>query len=222
MYETNVVSVINPTYMLSFAYKWLGDKHVTTHALPDYKRYRKDKLDDGKLVTDLHRLMGEADIIVAHNGDAFDIKKSNARFIVHGLPPTPPLKTFDTLKAARNHFRFDSNKLNDIGQYLGVGKKLPHTGIHLWRGCMRGDPKSWRTMRRYNAQDVRLLEAVYLKIRSWSSSHPDVRMWTDRPGCPQCHSDNIWSRGFNVAKTRKTQRLQCRDCGTWFPGKVIK
>jgi hypothetical protein len=48
-----------------------------------------------------------------------------------------------------------------LGHFLGIGRKLNHTGKALWLGCMSGDPKSWKKMRRYNQQDVRLLEAVY-------------------------------------------------------------
>jgi hypothetical protein len=166
MYEANVLSVERPTYLLSYAMKWAGQKTVHTRCLPDYKLYNKDKENDRELAKDLWKMMDEADVIVGHNGDAFDIKKANARFITHGLTPPSPSKTIDTLKIARRVFKFDSNKLDSIGGYLGVGRKLPHTGIHLWLGCMGGDPKSWRLMRRYNAQDVRLLEQVYLKVRA--------------------------------------------------------
>lgn len=222
IYDTSLIHVVKPTYMLCFAVKWSHKKDVETFALCDYPDYAKDRTDDRLLVGDLWKVMDRADIIVAHNGDSFDIKKSNARFIVHGLPPPSPAKTVDTLKIARKHFRFDSNKLDNIGRYLGVGRKLPHTGKDLWLGCMAGDPKSWRVMRRYNAQDVRLLEAVYYKVRSWSSSHPDLRVWTGRTGCPACKSQNIQCRGFNVAKSRKTQRTQCRDCGHWYSGRIIR
>jgi uncharacterized protein YprB with RNaseH-like and TPR domain len=222
MYEANVISVQQPTYILSYAMKWAGQDRVTTRALPDYPLYKKDKENDRDLAKDLWKMMDEADIIIGHNGDAFDIKKANARFITHGLQPPSPSKTIDTLKIARRMFKFDSNKLDSIGGYLGVGRKLPHTGIHLWLGCMNGDPKSWRTMRRYNAQDVRLLEQVYMKVRAWAPNHPNLTTYTDRPGCPTCHSTNVQRRGVAVAKSKKRHRFQCQDCGTWFPGAVVK
>jgi uncharacterized protein YprB with RNaseH-like and TPR domain len=49
--------------------------------LPDFPRYKRSKHDDKDLCGLLHRLMDEADIICAHNGDAFDIKKINSRLI---------------------------------------------------------------------------------------------------------------------------------------------
>lgn len=221
-FEQNVVGVERDTYMLSFAVKWEGQERVKTYALPDYPGYSRNKENDKKLVADLWKLMDEADVIIAHNGDSFDIKKSNARFLTHGFRPYAPIKSIDTLKIARKYFKFDSNKLDELGRYLGVGRKLPHTGFHLWRGCMAGDEKSWRTMRRYNAQDVRLLERVYLKLRAWHTTHPDLTVYSGHAGCPACQSTQILRRGFIVAKSRKRQRFQCSACGSWFAGRTVE
>lgn len=217
MHEQEVIDLKTSLYMLCFAAKWLGEKRVITYALPDYsRRFAKDKEDDSALVGELWRLFDEADVIIAHNGDRFDLKKSNARFIKHGLTPPSPYKSIDTLKIARAKFAFVSNRLNDLGKYLGVGKKLPHTGFHLWRGCMTGDRASWDLMRRYNARDVELLERVYLKLRPWASPHHNLTLYSDRPGCPACQSSNVQRRGFNIARSRKTPRFQCGDCGHWY------
>ena len=151
--------------MLSFAYKWQGSDKIHIHALPDYPLFKKDKENDKHLIEDLHDLFDEADVLIAHNGDRFDIRKSNARFITQGLRPPSPYKSIDTLKAARRFFQFDSNKLNDLGQYLGVGRKLPHTGFDLWSRCMRGEKSAWKTMKEYNARDIVLLERVYEKLK---------------------------------------------------------
>ena len=80
-------------FMLCFSYKWLGHHKIHTHSLRDYPRYKKD-LEDGYscLIKDLHKLFDEADILIAHNGDRFDIRKSNARFIKNGLPRPPHIK----------------------------------------------------------------------------------------------------------------------------------
>ena len=220
-YEANAIWVEQDTHLLSFAVKWAGRNGVKVHALPDYKGYERDKHNDAALVRDMWRVMEEADIIIAHNGDAFDIKKVNSRFAVHGLKPPAPHKSVDTLKIARKHFKFDSNKLDNLGRYLGVGRKLPNTGGHLWKRCGEGDPKAWRLMRRYNAQDVRLLEAVYLQLRPWGA-HPNLNLYTGDRGCPVCQSNNVQARGFNVAKTRKVQRLHCQSCGHWFSGAPVK
>lgn len=220
-YEANAVWVERDTHLLSFAVSWGDDKKVQTFALPDYPRYKKDIHDDGPLVRDLHRIMGEAEIIVAHNGDAFDIKKANARFAVHGLPPPAPAKSVDTLKIAKRSFKFDSNKLDNIARYLGIGRKLPHTGADLWRRCYHGDLSAWPMMRRYNAHDVTLLKGVYFKFRPWGNT-PDIRLYTDESGCPACGSKDTIHRGILVYRTKKRYRHSCKDCGKWFSGEIIK
>ena len=220
-YEANAVWVERDTFLLSFAYKWLDGK-VKTLALPDYHGYKSHKHDDGKLIRDLWHLLDEADIVIAHNGDAFDIKKINSRLAVHGLMPPSPFKTVDTLKIARRVFKFDSNKLDNLGRYLREGRKIPNTGAALWRGCVNGDMKSWRIMRRYNAQDVELLHRVYNRLRPWAKNHPDLRLYDDRPGCPVCQSNHVIKKGYGVALKRKYEQLKCVDCGHWFMGKTVK
>ena len=183
--------------------------------MPDYRGYSAHKEDDEKLVRDLWKVLDEADIVIAHNGDKFDVRKSNARFVFHGLKPPSPYKTVDTLKIARKHFSFNSNRLDDLGHYLGVGRKLPTTGKDLWLRCIRGDEDAWSRMIKYNAHDVALLERVYLQLRPWATSHPDLGSYSKKLVCPTCHSRNLQHRGYNVTKTGRRQRLQCMDCGAW-------
>ncbi len=135
-YDQNVIEMERDWFVLSFAYKWLDSLGVTVRGLPDYEGYKPGASDDKKLMSDLWELLNAADIVVAHNGDSFDIKKSNARFLAHNLSPPATYKTFDTLKMAKKHFRFDSNRLNDLGKSLGIGTKVPHVGFAL---CFR-DP----------------------------------------------------------------------------------
>ncbi len=218
LYEANVIDVMKDWYILSFAYKWLDSKKIHTHALPDYPGYQKNKEDDRGLVAALWGLFNEADVLIGHNGDRFDCRKANARFLVHGLKVPAPYKTVDTLKIARRHFKFDSNRLDDLGRYLGVGRKLPHTGKKLWLSCMQGDEAAWRTMRRYNAQDVALLERVYLRLRGWSTTHPDLEVFTRDLCCPKCQSHRITQQGQKLTKTGHRQQYKCLDCGGWHSG----
>jgi DNA polymerase elongation subunit (family B) len=219
LFEANAVWVESDTFLACFSAQWYGEK-TKTYALPDYHGFRKytDK-DDKPLLADLFSLLSEAQVVVAHNGDAFDIKKINARLKIHGFSPPSPFKTYDTLKEARKTFKFDSNKLDNLGRALGVGRKIPNTGAALWRGCRDGDSKSWAQMVRYCKQDVDLLSRVYTELKPWSRSHPNLTMFGEQSGCPVCESVKVQRRGWNIAKTRKTPRFQCGECGHWFSGK---
>jgi DNA polymerase elongation subunit (family B) len=222
-WEQNVIDFKRDWYILSFAYKVAGEKKIVTRGLIDYAGYRKDidkSGNDEALVQDLWKVFDEADILIGHNGDSFDIRKANSRFLVHKLPPPTLYKTVDTLKIARRSFKFDSNKLDDLGRYLGVGRKLPNTGFNLWKGCMQGDAKSWKQMKEYNKHDVELLEKVYYLLRAWAPTHPNVNKGEN--ACPKCASFNVQKRGFSYTLQRQQQRFQCLSCRGWYIGSARK
>lgn len=220
MYDTNIIEVSEHSYMLSFSYKWLGESKVYTYKLPDFSGYIKNPKDDKKLLIELSKLISEADIVIAHNGDKFDITFTNTRLVANGLKPMALPKTIDTLKVARTKFRFLSNRLDDLGNFLGVGRKLPHTGKHLWFGCMNNDSTSWKLMQKYNEQDVRLLEAVYYKLRPWMTNHPNLNVINGTlQSCRNCGSKHLQKRGVIPTTTGTKQRYQCQDCGSWSTGK---
>lgn len=220
-YETDVIEFKREWYMISFSVKWLGDTKTEVFSLPDFAEYKKDPESDIELCKKLWEFIDAADLIIAHNGDRFDLKKINARFVINGLKPPSPYKSIDTLKIAKKHFGFVSNKLNDLGITLGVGAKVETGGFKLWKGCMSGDMKSWKQMAKYNKQDVQLLEKVYLKLRPWASTHPNVTIDNDLC-CHTCGSTKVQKRGYNYSKLSKTQRWICTDCGSWSSGSSEK
>jgi DNA polymerase elongation subunit (family B) len=220
-FEQNIIEYEQEWYMLSWSAKWQNGKHVTK-CLADYDGYEPRTESDKALVTELWELFNQADVIVGHNGDKFDIKRSQTRFIEHGLLPPEPYKTVDTLKVARRHFAFNSNKLDDLGRRLGVGRKLKHSGFDLWKGAMFGDEQSWNVMKKYNRQDVLLLERVYDKLLPWITNHPNVTvLQNDDFGCRNCGSRDLQKRGYSITATGQRQRYQCQDCGTWMQGKHL-
>ena len=215
IWEQNIMEVKQDWFMLSFAVK-VNDGPVKVYALPDFQGYSKDKTNDKMLVKKLWDVLENADIVVAHNGDKFDLRKANARFIVHGFKPPAPYKSIDTLKIARKHFKFDSNRLDDLSRYLGVGRKLATTGKQLWLGCMAGNKKDWDLMKRYNKQDVVLLYDTYLALRPWATTHPNMAVYVGEDGkCPRCLSDKLQKRGYGFTAMGKHQRFQCQSCGYW-------
>lgn len=213
-FQTDVVKVEQDWYLLSFAYKWLGDKKTKVYALPDFATYKNDRTNDVELVKKLHELFDEADVIVAHNGDNFDQKKSQARFLLNDLPPPAPYRQIDTLKVARKYFKLTSNRLNDLGKYLKVGKKVETGGFDLWLKCMAGDMKAWKLMKKYNKQDVDLLELVYIKLRPWMQNHPNRAVLDEMPeACPKCGViGEMKYRGRYSTATMIKLNVQCQSC----------
>lgn len=211
-FDQTVIKVVEEWKILCFSYKVLGEKKVYVESLRNQ--------DEKSLVKKLHAVLNSADIVIGHNQDRFDIRKSNAKFIEYGLPPTPDYHKIDTLKVARKYFAFTSNRLNDLGQFLGVGEKVKHPGFEMWEGCERNEKKSWDLMTKYNKQDVVLLEQVYYKLYPWIRNHPSVNVLDNKEhSCPNCGSDKLQKRGFGFTRIGKYQRYQCR-CGAWSKGKT--
>lgn len=216
--EGNIVKNVQDWYILSYAAKFLDEKKVYCKGLIDYKGYQKNKEDDKALCQDLADLISQADFIIAHNGRKFDIPKINARLIKHKIHPFPHLPIVDTYTEAKRHFKFTSNRLNDLAMYLGLGAKESTGGIDTWAGCMAGKKKSWDIMKKYNIMDVLIDEKVYYALLPWMRSHPNMTVFSCEDGCHNCGSTEIIKRGFLPTKTGKKQRYQCKKCGSWTQG----
>lgn len=205
-------------YILCYAAKWNGSDEVLYDSLPRHKEtYAADPENDYEILLTLRDLLDEADIVVAHNGKAFDVKKINARFLRHGIPPCSPFRIVDTLLVARKHFNLPSNKLDYLARLLGLGKKIDTGGIDLWKDCKKGIKKAWDDMVEYNIHDVVLLERVYKKLLPWIDDHPNLALYTfsEAPACPKCGSEDLQRRGYSYTNAGVFQRFQCNDCGGW-------
>ncbi len=218
---------IKERQIISVAWKWLDEKEVHCLALPMLPTYKKKPDDNRGIILKLHELFSRADVVVGHNVDSFDDPMSNAEFLKYGLPPTPPHRSIDTLKFARHKFRFNSNKLGDLGKMLKLGAKVHTGGFQLWADCPRGDQKAWAKMTLYNMGDVSLLEKVYLKMRPWMKNHPNLNdglSGLEGAGCPVCGSKKYEGRGTVHFVGGFKHRFKCLrpGCGKWFRGSPVK
>lgn len=216
-FETNVISYDegHEWYMLCFAWQWEGEKKVHSFSQLDAGvDFEHAPCDDSAVVARLWDLFDEADYVIAHNGDRFDIRKAQARFAIQDLGPTSPFRSIDTKRVAKRHFAFNSNSLDNLGQTLGLGRKVKHPGYEMWQGCMRGERKWWDLMVKYNRQDITLLRQVYLRLRPFISNHPQFHV----SGCNVCGGTNLQSRGVRRHATFSYPQYQCQDCGSWVLG----
>jgi DNA polymerase elongation subunit (family B) len=216
-------AILKERHIICASWKYAGCKTVhSVSLLDDPKRFKRDRSDDFIVIKAIHEMLSNTDILVAHNGDRFDLRYFNTRALYHGLPPIGKITTVDTLKVARRYFNFNSNRLDYIGGYLGVGRKT-HTSLDMWLAII--DPQrsiedaaaAILKMRRYNRNDVRLLEEVYYKLLPYTINHPNVANFidTDKPVCTRCGSSNLQKRGFHTTVGGKKQRYGCNDCGAW-------
>lgn len=204
--------IIEYSNIMCYAAKWGHNKKIFTDAIWDYDDYIPHSRDDYSVVYTLRELLDEADIVVAHNAP-FDVKVFNTRCIYHGMKPVSPFVTVDTLAIARRKFRFASNRLDSLGDYLGVGRKVQTGGFDLWRNSMEGDEDAQELMVKYNKQDVQLLVDVYHKLRPYDDKTPALSNFYERMVCNACGSEHVRPNGTRTTLTRKYQRYVCTDCG---------
>jgi len=213
-------------YILCWAAKWLGKKTIHSASIIDFEdSYMNDAQDDKQCLLALWELLNETDVVVAHNGKRFDVRKINARFIYWGIKPPKPYRVVDTLQIAREYFSFTSNRLGDLGEFLGCGGKVSQgTFKEMWKGCMQGCPNQWRKMIRYCKGDIDLLEKVYLKIRPYAASHVNVAVYDPKGKlqCVKCGSYKILEQGYHYTNVSKFKSYSCKDCGGWSRARLCE
>ena len=201
--------VIKERFIIMVSYKWKGDRKV--HNLSVNLR----NLDDKKVLRKLAKVLGEADLVVTHNGDRFDLKWINTRMLKHGLKPVQQYKSEDTLKIAKRYFNFQSNRLNYIANLLGLGSKLETGGIRLWLDIIfERCPKALSKMIKYCDQDVILLEKVHDKLAIYHT--PTINLsGSSLLGCLRCDNKQMTTNGVRTnASGTQHQRLRCLKCGS--------
>lgn len=211
--------IVKDWHLLSFAAKWLGEKKVIYEDQSHTKQIENDK----PLVRSIWNLYNEADIVIGHNGKAFDVPKTKVRMLYHGLPPPSPFRQVDTKQEFQRQFGATSNKLEYLSDKFTDTPKDKHKefpGHELWVECLRGNPRAWAEMRKYNIRDVVADEKLYLRILPWIEGHPNVGMYidSDEPVCPNC--------GGRVHKVRicytnagAYQQYHCQKCGKYPRGR---
>jgi len=206
----------NRSYMMSIAMKWLGEDEV------HYFETRTE--DDSELIEKVLDFLHEADLIIGHNAKRFDMKKINAYAVLNGLKPPSPYRVIDTMLIAKKEFSFEQNTLEYLTGALCKEKKSGHgkfKGFALWSECMKGNEEAWAEMKFYNKQDVISTEELYLVLRPWAKSHPNVTTGaTDSESmCPTCGSHKLKRKGYSTTNVSRFARFKCGNCGSWSRGR---
>lgn len=203
--------VVKDWHLLSYAAKWLDSPKI-------YYSDQRDMIDvsdDRGLLDELWHLIDEADILVGHNLQKFDIKKIKARFLFHKLLPPSPYRIIDTLLIARRQFACTRNTLEYLADYLKLAhKKSKHgefDGHSLWVECMKGNLKAFKAMAKYNKLDVIVLEEVYLELIKWDKSI-NFGVYTEENVC-SCGSTQFKKHGIMVTNSGRYARYLCKVCG---------
>jgi predicted PolB exonuclease-like 3'-5' exonuclease len=210
-YKLNVPydNIIKERAIICICYKWEGEDKVYS------LQWDKDQ-NDKIMLEQFIIVANEAHELVGHNGDRYDLPWIRTRCLFHGIPCFPTYTTIDTLKQSRSKFRFNSNRLDYIAQFLGVGEKSETGGFDLWKDIVLNNSKTaMKTMIEYCKNDVVILEKVFQHIKNYvpHKTHFGALETGEKTCCPECGSDNLRhsQTRYTAAGTPRVQ-VQCNDC----------
>lgn len=213
-YKINIdnANILKERAIICIGYKW---EHENQPRILTWDKEQSDK----EMVKKFYAIAKEADELVAHNGDSFDMPWFKTRCMFHGIHSFPQVKTIDTLQWARRGLYFNSNKLDYIAQYLGIGAKIK-TEFGLWKEiCLNRCSKSLKRMSDYCKQDVVLLEKVWQRLSMYNApkSHNGVIIGGMNWTCPRCGGDNVKSEGSKISALGVVQKqMRCNSCFGYY------
>lgn len=200
--------IVRHQAVICISWKWEGEDKI-------YNDTWDAPFDDKGLLERFLKVANTADELIAHNGDRYDIKKLRTRCIYHRIPMFPRYKTLDTLKKSRSSFSFPSNKLDAIGDYLGVGRKVEHEGKKMWNAVEDGDEEALKKMVEYCDGDILLLEDVEYVLRSYiiNNQHVGVLSGELKHSCPSCGGEHsTLYKDVVTARGTVQKEMECNTC----------
>ena len=212
-YKLNIghENIIKERAIICICYKWAGEDKI-------YSLHWDNEQNDKLLLEKFIKVANEADELIGHNGDRFDLPWIRTRCLYHRIPVFPVYTTLDTLKFARSKFKFNSNRLDYIAKFLGIGQKS-HTEYDLWKKIvLYKDREALEYMIDYCKNDVNILELVYNELATYlpAKTHHGVLNGGEKYSCPECGSENmIFSKKRMTALGTSRIQIQCKDCGKY-------
>ena len=211
-YKKNITTdnIIRERAIICICYKWEDEKEV-------YALQWDAKQNDKRMLEQFIAVANTANELVGHNGDKFDLAWIRTRCLFHGIDMFPTYQTIDTLKVARSKFRFQSNRLNYIAEFLGLGGKIK-TEFNLWKDILLNKDKvAMEKMIKYCKKDVSLLEEVYKLLGNHIApkTHYGVVFGQDRGSCPECGAGgkDLIKNNTVVTATGLTRiQYKCKVC----------
>lgn len=210
-----VEQVKEDPYILCVGYQWLGEREVGCLTLWE--------LGAETMLQRTRELIQLSDAIVSKNGIKFDYPWICTEFLKYRIPLPRDPTHIDLDKVAKSQFRFLSNKLEYILNYLDMKGKVDTGGFKLWREVIEGKEAAQNKMVRYCKFDVRQTGRLYNRMKGYIKSHPAMRS-LGSTACPTCGSLKTKKDGLRRTACYHIQQHQCLavGCGRYFSGKRWK
>jgi len=212
---------LHPKFLISASWQWFDEdgknKVHNTNLLKFPKAFKEDFRNDYHVIERLHREVDQADCLLAFNGDGFDIKYFHRFCEKHNLPFVGHKPSIDPFKIAKRHFKFESNGLDNLCDYLGIERKIATSDDLFFRASM-GERKAIKEMAAYNDGDIDpTLRDLYIRLRKYLKNHPSMNAYKPGFNCRTCGSDNlIIHKHRKLAGSQLKTQYLCKNCGSYM------
>jgi hypothetical protein len=206
-YRIHADDVLEWPSTVCFAARWYETGRKTFHAV----------WDDGgadAMHAAAFTLYDQADIAITYNGVSFDNKHLMSGWTERGMGKPSSWKDVDLLRVVRAQLGWESKTLDAVCKRLGIPAKNDKYSVEVARAAAAGDVKAQRKLRRYNANDVDILPAVYEATMHLVKSHPHVApsLGLERPTCPRCGSTDVARVGTYTPGVYNYPEYKCAVC----------
>lgn len=203
-------------FMIQWSAAWLhGGKVISDSATPP----EVDLREDARIVEAIGEMIRDADLVLAHNGDNFDIPWVRGRTWANDLKPLGPVASIDTKKLAAKDFYLMHNNLDALLE-MKLGRNKIKTDFSWWKDIIeKADAADWKgcqkaldRMERYCRKDTRDLRDLFKTMIPHVARLPRL---VDADGgmvCPHCGSMDLQKRGVKRTNAYNYQRYQCNSC----------
>lgn len=169
-------NIDKPFFIISWAAAWVnfeGKEKIVSGAVTGTEAKRRT---DKRHLWELWELVNNADYVVGHNSNLFDIKKMETRLILNNMPQPAEYAKRDTLQIVKRRFKAESNAM-DYWCKLFKAEQKEHMVKEDWLEVTKGNQKIIDKMVHYNRGDVRRGIVLLKKIVKYIESNSKVKVF---------------------------------------------
>lgn len=138
----------------------------------DFPQWRKGRSDDSPVTAAIAEELRKYDILVAHNGQRFDLPFLRSRMERWQLEPLPKKKLIDPVLLARNNLKLSYNSLEKVAEHLRIPiNKTPVTGETWIQAALDGDVEAMDYVVDHCVKDTLILEQVLNRLKEYCSTY---------------------------------------------------
>ena len=149
--------------MICYCIKPSDSDKIITRCLTKQQMFKSlDKALCEKALGDMYKF----DRLVGHYSSKFDFPFMRTRALYHNIefPDYGEIYQSDTWRTLRNKYKFSSNRLGNVGEFIGCETEKTKITPEHWLGALQGKKKSLDYIVDHCQKDVLILEKVYNKI----------------------------------------------------------